>query len=78
VTIQGFSFDPGTLTITAGTTVTWTNRDNAGHTATADDASFNSGRLANGASFGQTFSTAGTYTYHCAIHPDMTGTIVVQ
>jgi plastocyanin len=78
VTIADFAFAPGTLTVAAGTTVTWTNNDTAGHTVTADDGSFDSKTLANGATFSQAFAKAGTYTYHCNIHSSMTATVVVQ
>ena len=78
VTIQGFAFSPATLTVAVGTTVTWTNQDSAEHTVTADDGSWGSGNIALGETFSQTFSKAGTYAYHCAIHPNMKGTIVVQ
>ena len=57
--------------------MTWTNSGAATHTVTADNGAFDSGRLASGATFSQTFDTAGTFTYHCEIHPQMTGTIVV-
>jgi hypothetical protein len=62
----------------AGSTVTWMNSGAAPHTVTADDGAFDSDRLAPGASFSQPFDTAGTFTYHCEIHPQMTGTIVVS
>jgi plastocyanin len=78
VTIQGFAFSPATLTVAVGTTVTWTNQDSAGHTVTADDGSWGSGNIARGETFSQTLSKAGTYAYHCAIHPNMKGTIIVQ
>src|SRR3954471_10264766 len=77
VTIAGFAFSPASLTITAGTTVTWTNQDSATHTATADDGSWDTGNIAQGASGSVTFNTPGTFTYHCSIHPNMTGTITV-
>jgi plastocyanin len=77
VTIVDFAFQPASLEIPAGTTMTWTNSGAATHTATADNGAFDSGRLAPGASFSQTFNSAGTFTYHCEIHPQMTGTIVV-
>ena len=77
VTIVDFAFQPASLEIPAGTTVTWTNSGAATHTATADNGAFDSGRLAPGVSFSQTFNSAGTFTYHCEIHPQMTGTIVV-
>lgn len=78
VLISGFAFHPTPITVAAGTTVTFTNNDAATHTATADDGSFNSGDLATGASFTHTFGKAGTYTYRCAIHPSMKGSVVVQ
>jgi len=78
VTIQDFAFGPQTLEIAAGTTVTFTNNDSAPHTATADDGSFDTGQLDQGASASVTFDTPGTYTYVCAFHPNMTGTIVVS
>jgi plastocyanin len=77
VAIVDFAFQPASLEVPAGTTVTWTNGGAAPHTVTADDGAFDSGQLAPGASFSQTFDTAGTFTYHCEIHPQMTGTIVV-
>jgi plastocyanin len=78
VAIAGFAFAPASVTVAVGTTVTWTNRDSATHTVTADDRSFKSDKLANGATFSQTFTTAGTFTYHCSIHPSMTATITVH
>ncbi len=77
VSIENFAFVAPSLEITAGTTVTWTNNDTAAHTATADDGSFDTGNLDPGASGSVTFDTPGTYTYKCAYHPNMTGTIVV-
>ena len=73
-------FSPNTVTVSASgnNTVTWVNNDNAPHTVTADDGSFNSGNIAPGGSFSFTFTTAGTYKYHCTYHPWMTGTVVVQ
>jgi plastocyanin len=78
VSIAGFSFKPGAITVAVGTTVTWTNDDSTGHTVTADDGSFDSRSLAKGATFTQTFTTAGTFAYHCSIHSSMTGTVTVQ
>ncbi len=78
VSIAGFSFQPATITVAVGATVTWTNQDSAGHTVTADDSSFTSERLATGATFSHTFATAGTFTYHCAIHSSMKATVTVQ
>jgi plastocyanin len=78
VQIADFKFAPASITVAAGSTVTWTNGDSAGHTVTADDGSFGSETIANGDTFSQTFPTAGTFAYHCAIHPAMTATVVVQ
>ncbi len=78
VTIQGFAFGPKSLTVPVGSTVTWTNQDPTQHTVTADDGSFGSQPLPTGQTFSQTFSKAGTFAYHCTIHPSMTATIVVQ
>ncbi len=77
VAIAGFKFDSRDLVIHAGTTVTWTNKDSAPHTATADDGAFDSGRLGKGGSFSFTFNEAGTYAYHCDFHSSMTATITV-
>ena len=77
VSIVNFAFEPATLEVPVGTTVTWTNNGGAPHTVTADDGAFDSGTLQPGASFSQTFSAAGTFAYHCTIHPQMVATIVV-
>ena len=78
VTIQNFAFGPAALDVAVGTTVTWTNMDSATHTVTADDGSFDSNNLASNATFTQTFSTAGTFTYHCKIHTSMKATVTVK
>jgi plastocyanin len=78
VAIVDFAFDPALTGVAVGETVTWTNLGAAHHTVTADDSSFNSGNLASGESFSQTFAAPGSYTYRCRIHPSMTGTIVVN
>jgi plastocyanin len=78
VTIKGFAFDPATVTIKAGESVTWTNQDSANHTVVGDKGEFTSGDLANGATFTFKFDTAGTYAYKCSIHPSMAGTVIVQ
>ena len=77
VTIVNFAFQPATLEVPVGTTVTWTNQGSAPHTVTADDGSFDSGTLQPGGTFSMTFDTPGTFIYHCEIHPNMMGTIVV-
>lgn len=78
VTIQNYAFSPSTITVKVGDSVTWTNQDSTAHTATADDGSFDTGVLSQGASKTVTFSKAGTFPYHCSMHPYMKGTVVVQ
>jgi plastocyanin len=78
VDIAGFAFSPQSITVAVGDTVTWSNADAQNHTATADDASFDTGTIARGTSKSVTVETAGTFGYHCKIHPAMTATIVVQ
>ena len=78
VKIVNFSYTPATITVSVGTTVKWTNQDSAAHTVTADDGSFTSGQLAQGATFSFTFSKAGTFSYKCGNHPSMLGKVVVQ
>lgn len=82
-TVNGsFAFSPATLTVPVGTVVVWTNSTGAPHTVTSDDGkTFDSGisTLINpGASFSFTFTTAGTYSYHCQVHPSMKATIIVK
>lgn len=77
VRIANFAFNPPTMTVSVGQTVTWTNGDTVAHTTTSDTNVWNSGVLQPGASFSQTFNTPGTYAYHCMIHPTMMGTITV-
>jgi plastocyanin len=79
VSISGFSYSPASVTVNVGDSVTWTNSDAQAHTATADDASWDSGTIGGSGGTGAvTFSTAGTFPYHCTIHPQMTGTVTVQ
>jgi len=77
VSISGTGFSPNTVTITAGESVNWTNHDSTLHTATGDDHSWTSPNLATGQTYFKTFTSPGTIGYHCHIHPEMTGTIVV-
>jgi len=78
VTIMNFKFDPTPLTIPVGTSVVWTNQDTAPHTATSDTKGiFDTGMLQKGQSGKITFNTAGTFTYFCAVHPNMHGTVIV-
>jgi plastocyanin len=81
VSIKNFAFDPSTLTVKAGTAVTWVNNDGALHALVSDTGSpvaFSSDPFATGASYTFTFTQPGTYPYNCSIHPAMKGEIVVQ
>ena len=79
VKIDNFTFAPTPLTVPAGTTVQWVNRDDIPHTVVSDDkATFKSKALDTDEGYSYTFSKSGTYTYFCSIHPKMTGKVVVQ
>ena len=79
VGIDNFTFNPATVTVKAGTTVTWTNKDDIPHGIAATNNTFKrSQALDTDDSFSFTFTTPGTYQYFCYIHPHMTGTIVVE
>jgi plastocyanin len=77
VNIDNFAFAPATLTVHAGSTVTWTNRDEEPHTVVANDGSFHSPGMGSQATFSYTFPKAGTFDYVCSIHPFMHATVVV-
>ena len=78
VALQNLQISPTSVTVKAGDTVTWTNKDGFTHRLVGDNGEFDSGDLVAGATFSFVFKTAGTVAYHCSIHPSMTGTIVVQ
>lgn len=79
VGIDNFTFNPATVTVKAGTTVTWTNKDDIPHGIAATNNAFKrSQALDTDDSFSFTFTAPGTYQYFCYIHPHMTGTIVVE
>jgi plastocyanin len=78
VSIENFSFNPAEITTQAGTEVTWTNNDSVTHTVVSDSNDFDSGNIDPGATFKHTFESAGTFSYHCKIHPSMTGKVIVQ
>jgi plastocyanin len=79
VEIKDFAFNPAEITVPAGGSVTWTNNDTTPHTATGlDRDALQSGAIAPGASFTQTFDAAGTFEYFCEFHPNMKGTITVE
>jgi plastocyanin len=78
VKIDNFSFGPAELTVAAGTTVTWTNRDDIPHTVVSTDKIFKSKVLDTDEKFSYTFTQAGSFPYFCSIHPKMTGKVVVK
>jgi plastocyanin len=78
VKIDNFTFGPQTITVPAGTTVTWTNKDDIPHTSVSTEGVFKSKVLDTDEKFSYTFTKAGTYPYYCTIHPKMTGQIVVK
>jgi len=78
VWIQGMAFNPGSITVAANDTITWTNKDGIAHTVTSTKGLFDSGSIGNGRTYTHIFSTAGTYTYKCTFHPNMTGTVTVN
>jgi len=75
VTIADFSFSPATVTVAVGTKVTWKNTGATDHTVTG--TGWDSGNIASGSQYSKTFDTAGTFDYHCSIHPTMTGKVIV-
>ena len=77
VDIRGHAFNPAQLNVAPGTTVTFVNNDTEAHTATANDGLFDSGVLEPGSSFDVWLDGSGTVTYHCELHPDMQGSIIV-
>lgn len=85
VDISGFAFSPAQITIKVGDTVTWTNKDDAPHKVASnphpthtDLPGLVSDILAKGDTYSYTFEKAGTFGYHCHLHPNMTGTIIVE
>lgn len=80
ITIKNFAFAPAALTVPVGSTVTWTNEDSAVHTTTADKpgpVTWDSGNLSQAKAYSVKFTRAGSYSFHCAIHNYMTGTVTV-
>ncbi len=77
-TIDNFAFAPKELTVKAGSTVDWTNKDDTPHTVTSDDGAFSSPVMDTDQKFRFTFRQTGKFPYHCKLHPTMTGAVVVQ
>jgi len=78
VKIDNFTYNPQTITVKPGTTVVWTNHDDIPHTVTSKTGAFKSKALDTDDKFSFTFTTPGSYDYFCALHPHMTGSIVVE
>ena len=78
VVIEGFAFGPDTITVAAGTTVTWLNKDSAAHTVSSREDVFDSGNLSGGATFSYTSDQKGSFDYYCKFHPYMTARIIVE
>jgi plastocyanin len=78
VAIEGFKFAPANISVAAGDTITFTNKDSAPHTATANDGSFDTGRLNKGESATVTINAAGTFDYICELHPSMKGVVTAN
>ncbi len=78
VTIDNFDFAPMTITVAAGTTVTWTNHDDIPHTVRAVDGSFHSRAMDTDDSYSFTFAKPGVYSYFCSVHPKMVGKVIVK
>jgi len=77
VTIQSFTFNQPTLTVKKGDVVTWTNQDAAPHTVTGDNGGLSSPTIGMNGTYSFTFTSVGTFNYHCTFHPSMKGTVVV-
>ena len=78
VLIKGFAFNPATLTVAKGTTVTWMNMDTATHNVVSTGNDFSSETLNNGQSYEHTFNETGTFEYKCGFHPKMMGRVIVN
>lgn len=76
--LKNRAYVPDALDVAVGTTVTWTNTDSTSHTSTSDTPGWDSGIVAPGRQFSFAFQKAGTFSYHCAIHPGMVGSVVVR
>ena len=78
VAIENYAFQPDPITVAAGTTVVWTNRDEVAHTVVSNDKLFSSPELAENRNFEFTFKKAGTFAYSCSLHPEMKGKVIVK
>jgi plastocyanin len=78
VWIQSMAFNPSVITVAAGTTIKWTNKEAITHTVTSKTDLFDSGPIGSNGTFSFTFPSAGTFDYHCTIHPSMVASVVVN
>ena len=79
IKIDNFTYNPDTLVVPVGTTITWVNEDDVPHTAVADDhKTFRSKPLDTDDRYSFTFASPGVYPYFCSIHPHMTAKIIVK
>jgi plastocyanin len=78
ISIDNFTFSPPTMTVAAGTTITWTNNDDIPHTVRAVDGSFHSKAMDSDDRYSFTFAKPGVYSYFCSIHPKMVGKVIVK
>jgi amicyanin len=78
VSIDNFTFSPPTITVAAGSTVTWVNQDDIPHTVVASDKAFKSKVMDTDEKFSFTFTRPGEYAYFCSLHPHMVGKVVVK
>ena len=78
VRIHDFAFNPATITVAAGTTVTWINDDDEPHTVSAPDRSYRSTPMDTGGHFAHSYGAPGEYHYFCTLHPNMTGVVIVR
>jgi len=78
VTIENYAFQPDPVTVAAGTTVIWTNRDEVSHTVVSNDGLFSSPELEANQRFEFTFKKAGSFAYFCSLHPEMKGKVIVK
>lgn len=78
VNIKGMKYDPASVTVKAGDTLTWTNGDQRDHSVAAADGSFSSGNIGPGATYSFVFTKPGKFEYSCSLHPRMKGVVIVQ
>ena len=78
VTMMNMAFSPASITIAKMSTITWKNNDNVVHTATSENGLWDTGTISPGGTKTTVFDSTGTFPYRCAVHPMMTGTIIVQ